>query len=189
MSTRTLVAAASLLLAGALATHVGCTSSVDVHTMTAPNARFEQYRTFEFDSSPPVAPPTYAVSAQSPAAWAVIRETTANVLESRGYAAATGGAPGDLVVRIATGRREHPTGATAVPGPQTQAPYAGWLDNEEQDLVEGAFVIDAFDARTRTLVWHGSARAAIDANRVNDKALQRAVQNVLASFPRSGVAE
>jgi hypothetical protein len=79
---------------------------------------------------------------------------------------------------VAAGRRER-----AIRLPQRAHP--DWLlEDEEDDFVEGAFVVDAFDAATGEMVWHGSARLEIDPGSVQEERLQRAVGEVLASFPR-----
>jgi hypothetical protein len=71
---------------------------------------------------------------------------------------------------------------------QTEIPYFGFLDDERQDLVEGAFVIDTFDGQTHRMLWHGSAREVIDPSRANYDRLHRAVQKVMASFPARATA-
>ncbi|HZU82082.1 MAG TPA: DUF4136 domain-containing protein [Polyangiaceae bacterium] len=166
-----------------LATAVGCAPAVDVHTMTAPSAHFERYRTFAFDPTQ-AAPDAYALSAQSGAVRARIQESVATILEGRGYVPA-GSGKADLVVRIETGRRE-PTPAERVGQPQpgqAEMQYTATLDDESLDRVEGAFIVDAFDADSHLLLWHGSARAAVDPTRVDYGRLQRAVDHVLATFP------
>ena len=82
----------------------------------------------------------------------------------------------DLVIRVAAGRREQ---EIAHPHPAPR-----WLEeDEEEDFVEGALVIDAFDAATDELVWHGSARAEVNPNQIDDERLRRAVTSVMATFP------
>jgi hypothetical protein len=55
--------------------------------------------------------------------------------------------------------------------------------------VEGALVIDAFDARSGVRVWHGSSRAEIKPDRVDEALLQTSVAEVLASFPSPRVGD
>jgi hypothetical protein len=75
-------------------------------------------------------------------------------------------------------------GEGSVPGPSNvEMTYHGQLDQEERDLVEGAFVIDAFERQTHELVWHGSARSLIDPGPIDEERLRKAVESVLASFP------
>ncbi|HXN30472.1 MAG TPA: DUF4136 domain-containing protein [Polyangiaceae bacterium] len=164
-----------LLLATVLATAVVfCTSAISIHSARSPTARFGAYRTFAFD---PVesAPSRYARSARSEEVRNRVKQQASKLLETKGYAVAVDGKP-DLIVRVAAGRREqeisHPH-----PGPR-------WLEeDEEEDFIEGAFVIDAFDGATDELAWHGSARAEVDPNKIDEERLRRAVASVLATFP------
>jgi Domain of unknown function (DUF4136) len=190
----------------------GCTSSVDVHAIRAPNAHFERYRTFAFELSQHP-PRKFEASAWSADVRDKVEQTTARVLEERGYMHGAPGNPADMLVRIEAGRRERtelmstgspaigtgvagqpipssggdsPSGESpgAAPGPAlAEMGYHGELDQEEQDLVEGAFVIDAFDAESHRILWHGSARAQVSPGPLNEDRLRRAVESVLASFP------
>ena len=153
---------------------VFCTSAISTHSARSPTARFSGYRTFGFDSLAS-APSRYVPSARSAEVRSRVRQQASKLLEAKGYVVAVD-SKADLVIRVAAGRREqeisHPH-----PAPR-------WLEeDEEEDFVEGAFVIDAFDAATDELVWHGSARAEVDPNRIDDERLRRAVTSVMASFP------
>jgi hypothetical protein len=76
------------------------------------------------------------------------------------------------------------SGEGNVAGPaEIATTYHGQLDQEEMDLVEGAFVIDVFDRKTRELVWHGFARSEINPGPVDYDRVRRAAESVLASFP------
>ncbi len=166
----------------ALGAASGCGSALDMHAATSPNAQFERYRTFAFD--PEVsAPDQYATSPRSTEARARIEQIATTILEKRGYSLAAG--PADFVVRIEAGRRQPSavTGAALPPKEQADIPYYGFLDDERQDLVEGSFVIDAFDGQRHQLLWHGSVRAAIDPNRIDGERLRSAVERVMASLP------
>jgi hypothetical protein len=57
------------------------------------------------------------------------------------------------------------------------------VENETEDFTEGAFVIDAFDAATDDLLWHGSARLEVQPGRFDEERLRRAASAVLTSFP------
>jgi hypothetical protein len=76
-------------------------------------------------------------------------------------------------------------GEQSVPGPtNVEMTYHGQLDQEERDLVvEGAFIIDAFDRESREVVWHGSARSELNPGPIDEQRLRKAVGSVLASFP------
>jgi len=151
-----------------------------MHAATAPNAQFERYHTFAFDPTAG-SPDRYAES--PPEVRARIEQTATTILKSHGYTPATG-RKADFVVRIKTGRWPPSTDAAALPPvEQTEIPYSGFIDDEQRDLVEGSFVIDAFDAETHKLLWHGSARSVIDPARVDYDRLQRAVESVMAFLP------
>jgi hypothetical protein len=55
-----------------------------------------------------------------------------------------------------------------------------------EDFIEGSFVIDAVDGATHDLLWHGSARAEVDHNGIDENLLRRAVTSVMATFPSRG---
>jgi hypothetical protein len=154
---------------------VGCTSAINIHSATSPTASFDRYRTFAFETTDS-APNGYASSARTAEVRQRVIQQASELLEAIGYAPAVDGKP-DLVLRVEAGRRER----------EVQHPvhvHPGWLvEDEEDDYVQGAFVIDAIDAATEELVWHGSARAEVDPNRIDAERLQRAVTSVMATFP------
>jgi hypothetical protein len=167
----------------------GCHSSVQVHAAQSPEADFEQYHTVAIDISP-TAPDADGYSAEHPQsaeARSEIHDSAARVLAARGYKFADKDGA-DLVLRIEEGRRTRRVTVTR-PAPATSTSpaelksYRAQLEEVEKDLVEGAFAIDAFDARTHDLVWQGSARAEIQAGKVDHARLRRAVESVLRSFP------
>jgi hypothetical protein len=185
---------------------LACSSAVEVHAIRSPGAHFEQYRVIAFDVRHG-APSEYATSPQSADVRGYVEQVAKGILEAQGYRIGTADSA-DLVVVVEAGRRERkvvepihsavvaagpaslsggssPVGASATtlagaPGMET---YHGQLDTEERDLVEGAFVIDAFDGKSRELLWHGAARAEITPGHVDYDRLRRAVESVLASFP------
>ncbi|MGA7118628.1 MAG: DUF4136 domain-containing protein [Polyangiaceae bacterium] len=151
---------------------VFCAPTVSIHSAKSPTARFADYRTFAFDSTEGVPPSARSRSAE---VGRRVRQQVAQLLESKGYVQAADSRP-DLLIRVAAGRREreisHPH-----PAPR-------WLEeDEEDDFIEGAFVIDVLDSATQELVWHGSARAEVEPDRIDDQRLRRAVTSVMATFP------
>jgi hypothetical protein len=183
-----------------------CSSALDVHAIASPEAHFEQYRAIAFDVRQQ-APSQYETSPQSGDVREYVTQVAKGILQARGYRV---GIPdsADLVIVVEAGRRERkvveqihtpvvgagpasvsgassPSGAsnTTLAGAPGMETYHGQLDTEERDLVEGAFVIDAFDGKSRQLVWHGAVRAEITPGRVDYERLRHAVESVLASFP------
>jgi hypothetical protein len=173
----------------------GCASTVDFHTIRSPTAHFERYRSLEFDIVTK-APPGYVSTPQSVRALDYVEERTRQILQSKRYVLFTKEA--DMIVRIETGRRVQSTSTqlglpTDLPyyapnyDEADQPPFHGYLDKEADELVEGTFVIDAFDGRTHELAWHGFAKGFVDRQTVDYGRLGRAVDAVLASFPPSSV--
>lgn len=164
---------------------VGCAPAIDVHTIQSPSAHFDGYRTVAFEQSPR-APSDYSSSPQSAEVRSEVQEKATDVLHARGYALAKR-EDADLVIRIEAGRREHTVTTTTVKPTSPSAPveteFHGELDQEERDLVDGAFVIDAFDGKTHMLVWHGAARTEITPGTVDSARVRTAVEKVLTSFP------
>jgi hypothetical protein len=178
---------ALVLAAASAGPAAACGSALDIHTIRAPAAHFERYRTVVFDVRA-AAPENFTVSPRSARVAGFVEETAGDVLRARGYVVAAA-APADLHVTIEAGRRERRIsgpGASSI-GTHEEASAVemlhGELDREERDLVEGAFVIDVFDAPSRELLWHGSARTDVDRGAIDYERLRRAVVAVLASFP------
>jgi hypothetical protein len=172
------VGLARVLAAVALTLLASCTAAINVHTKQSPSADFERYRTFSFESDP--RPP--ARFAPAPASRHVERrvERVATILLlEKGYVPKE--RTSDMNLRVSAGQR---TREIRVP---ERARPAWFVEDEDEDFVEGAFVIDAFDAATGEVVWHGSARLEVDPGKVDENRLRRAVNDVLAKFPsRSG---
>ena len=163
----------AVALVGALTT--ACTVAIDVHTAESPFARFDQYQTFAFETATRE-PVSFSSSALTADVETRVEQLATDILLIKGYEPAAG-APADLSIRVAAGRRER-----EIRRPSRSHPP--WLiENEEDDFVEGALVVDAFDVSTGELVWHGSAGTVIDPGRVDDERLRRAVYDVLTDFP------
>lgn len=190
----------------------GCAPAVDIHTIRSPSAHFERYRTIGFDLSLQ-APRGHATSPRSAIVRDEVEKAAAPILERRGYALAPSDRADlvlrieagrrDQWVPASTGIMPLGGGVSGLPtssgGPDAMgslpvgnAPgpadvggtkYHGELDQEDRDLVEGAFVIDAFDGETGTLVWHGSAHSEINPSTIDRERLRRAVESMLGSFP------
>ena len=64
---------------------------------------------------------------------------------------------------------------------------SGGTENESQRITEDEIVVDAFDGATAQQVWHGTAQAEVDPQRINEPALQDDVRRMLTPFPRRTV--
>lgn len=176
MNMRNLVRALAILSTLVFA---ACTTTVDVHTKVSPTADFSRYGSFSF--GPTEAPPdSYATSSRSPDVEERVQTIVSRVLQSKGYVPAD--KPG-IVVRIAAGVH---TAAERWPMFVPRPPPArdSWFtENEEQEILEGALVIDVYDAENQELLWHGAAHAEIDPDHVDEQLIERSVAQILTTFP------
>jgi uncharacterized protein DUF4136 len=174
MSPITQLILGAVLALFAMAT-VRCTREINVHSATSPTARFDIYTTFEFRGNAS-APAFYQTSELSKDVGQRVEVQAAEALVSKGYAESTDGKP-DLILRVAAGRRERSKR-------ELEPIRPGWLiEDEEHDFEEGSFIIDAFEASTGELVWHGGARTEVDPGTIDSALLRRAVQSVMSRFP------
>jgi hypothetical protein len=165
---------------------LACTPAIEVHASIAPDARIPQYRTFAFALGEDPLLVGFEETARSLEVRQRIEGLTKATLEARGYVQAD---KAELLVRVSVGSRERKV-LRPLPLPHaTPSRSSGWfLEDEESDVVEGAFVIDMFDAGSNLLVFHGAVRAEIDAERLDVGRLQGAVARVLTSIPRREAA-
>jgi hypothetical protein len=106
-----------------------------------------------------------------------VHELVAAELVRKGYAEA--GQNADFLVRISSGSaREDKAQPTTT---------SGGNENQPKSITVGEVVVDAFDRSTAQQVWHGTAMAEIDPEKINGPALQAALQQLLAPFPARGV--
>ena len=170
----------SPVVASFIWTLVACSTAINVHTTAAPSARFDRYRTFVFETAREV-PPDFEPSPRSAYVRHRVEEMSAAILIGKGYTPAANAAA-DLRIRVAAGRRPREIRRPVRAHPD-------WLaEDEEDDFVEGAFVIDAIDNGTGEMIWHGLARVEVEPGKVDEERLRRAVNSVLASFPPRPVA-
>lgn len=170
--------AISLALLGALA--IGCSpavsATVPVHTAVAPGAPLPQYRTFSFGFTED-APRAYHASARSLEVEHRMRELVASALTQRGYVEDS--TKPDFVVRFGAGTRDVEA-ATA---------YDGDSPVSDDSFTLGKMKVDIYDTSTKTEVWQGSIVSKIDLTRpIDDVVIQRAVQDVFATFPPRSAA-
>jgi hypothetical protein len=150
--------------------------SSQVQTTMAAGASFAPFRTFGFRlATEPPSP--YQVSARSFEVGRRVRELVAAELVRKGYAEA--GQNADFLVRISSG--------TAREDKAQPTTTSGGNENQPQSITAGEVVVDAFDRSTAQQVWHGTARAEIDPERINEPALEAALQQMLAPFPTRSV--
>jgi hypothetical protein len=161
----------AVFIAMAVAPVVGCGDGVTVHSATSPTTSFEHYRTFSFGTAE--GPPRgYRSSSRAPEVQRLLEPLIAAGLTRKGYAFAS--SKGDLLIDYGFGRRD------VVVHESSEYPGGAAVSD---DGVEGALVIDAFDATTGARVWHGASRADHDSRHVDDALLRRSATEILAAFP------
>jgi hypothetical protein len=149
-----------------------------IQAVSAERATFASYRTFGFRLAG--APPfPYEVSARSFEVERRVHDLVATGLARKGYTEAS--TTPDFLVRLSSGTVEGDKPVTA---------SAGAYGGGTEPFTSGEIVVDAFDGSTAQQVWHGTAQAEIDPQRINVLAIRSAVDQMLEGFPaRSGVAE
>ncbi len=162
----------SAMAACQAATTTTVSGSSQVRTTSAETASFAPFRTFGFRlAAEPPAP--YQVSPRSFDAEGRVRELVAAELVRKGYTEA--GPDADFMIRISAG--------TAKADKAEPTTTSGGNENQPLSVTAGEVIVDAFNRSTAQQVWHGTARAEIDPNRLNESALHAAVQRMLAPFP------
>lgn len=160
-----LVFAATLVACQATTSSSG---SSQIQAVSAESVAFASYRTFGFRlAEAPPAP--YQVSARSFDVERRVHDLVAAELVRKGYTQADTNP--DFLLRLSAGTSK-----------QTVAGFPA-DENKPQAIAMGGIVVDAFDRSTSQQVWHGTAQAEIDPTRINEPALQAAVQQLLAHFP------
>jgi Pyruvate/2-oxoacid:ferredoxin oxidoreductase gamma subunit len=173
---------AILTLAGALAA-CGTAGSSNPNIQTAHSsagAAFASYRTFGFRlSGQPSAP--YDVTARSFDVERRMRPLIVAELVRRGYQETTGEGKPDFIVAFGSGYAQEPAG-TVSPA------ELGGSAAATPPVEKGKLVVDAFDTSTDAQVWHGTAEAEVNPDKIDDKLLQGAIQRLLTTFPpRNGM--
>ena len=168
--------AIAIILAATVAACQATTASVPgtshVQTTSAEAAAFAPLRTFGFRlAEQPPAP--YELSARSFEVERRVRELVAAELVGKGYTET--GPDADLLIRISSGTSSEDK---AVP-----ITTSGGTENEPQRVTLGEVVVDAFSRGTGQQVWHATAQAEIDPQRINEPALQDTVHRMLTPFP------
>jgi hypothetical protein len=163
----------SLVLA-CLGLCLACEPGLDTYTVVDPSARFGEYKTFSFGAFE--GPPTgYKASPTTSEIERRVKKQVEQELAQSGYTRVA--ERGELVLLVGAGWRD----AWAIDtGEDTNA----WLPQDERgDSVEGVIVVDAYDARVRRRVWHGTHVDARDRGRIDTSELTRTVSELMSDFP------
>jgi hypothetical protein len=143
-----------------------------VQTTSAETATFAPFRTFGFrDAEQP--PPPYQLSARSFEVERRVHDVVAAELARKGYAET--GADADLLIRVSSGTNVIDKGLPIT--------TSGGTENDPKLVTVGEVVVDAFNRETGQQVWHATAQAEINPERINEPALQATVQRMMTPFP------
>ena len=135
--------------------------------ISSPRADFSKYQTYSF--GPANQPASgFSTTERSLEVQRKLASLVGASLQERGYHPSTEKA--DLLIKISAG--------------------SGTLDDDKVErgspsapIPAGVIGVDAYDSVTGITLWHGSAFAEIDPQRIDEQLLSRGVKQMLASFP------
>lgn len=157
----------------------GC-SSFSVDTDYDAGADFSKYRTWSWFSGPkPYEPGLDGLTEQR------IRAAVEAQLPGRGLGKAESG---DLLVtfHVSVNRRIEVTPTTVGFGYGWGPAHVGYSTNDVRTYDEGTLILDLVDAKTRHLVWRGTARGTVHQGYAPEERTQRineAVHGILENYP------
>lgn len=177
---------------GALAlAALGCGASYDVHTMSAPDARFTELHTFRVLPTPRPRDGAARAGAYDPMvsnsiANRALRDAIVGELTSRGYTLDER-AP-DFLVAVYASAHERLDVTEWDYGypywPRRRAP--GMPVERVTQYTEGTVVVDVITPQTRDLLWRGTASSRLTEDPVEDtKELGKVARAVIRKFPRA----
>lgn len=180
----------SLVLAAALFVG-GCTSAPpQPYSMRDPQANFDAFRTFAWDSGQDAATPNEPVTIVN----GQIRAAISNELQRKGYAEAVAGAKPDLLLRYETAAAEKiktsPVRIGVGVGGYGNSGGAGVgvSSSGARNIKEGTLVLRVIDPDRNAEVWNGRVSRELGKGGVPDQGLiQTAVGDLLREFPAPGL--
>lgn len=182
-----LIAASGLL---ALAT-AGCGPSIEVRTLSAPDARVDAFHTFRILPQPPrrdvqPTPGTDDPMVNNSITNLALRQSIVQAFQDRGYVLDER-RPDFAVAFYASATEKLDVtqwdyGYPYYPRWRQPLPPADRLTT----YTEGSVVVDVIDPATRQLLWRGHGTAEVsDSPREMTKRLQQVAEKVIAAFPRA----
>jgi hypothetical protein len=164
----------ALVLGLALVT-ISCAPAIHVRTDYDRHANFSKYRTFSIRAGN---------STGNPVMDQRIKSDVASALRAKGLEEVREG-DGDAVVVAHAATRTHRTYETFYDGWDWH-----WRWGAPEVVVDefevGTIVVDMFDPRTKTAVWHGYARHVLsEAPEKNAERADEAVAKIFENFPRA----
>jgi hypothetical protein len=170
----------------------GCATKPPIHVMRDPQANFESFKTFAWDtgqgqdSGQAANEPLTIINSQ-------IRGAITAELRQKGYAETTGGAKPDLVLRYETAAAEklksNPfrigIGVGGYGG--NGAAGVGVSSSDVKNIKEGTLVLRVIDPARNAEVWNGRVSRELGKGGVPDPELiKSAVGELLSEFPALG---
>ncbi|MFD2573414.1 DUF4136 domain-containing protein [Spirosoma soli] len=61
--------------------------------------------------------------------------------------------------------------------------YGGWNQTYQENYTQGTLLVDLIDARTKQLLWRGSAQGVVDSPKRLDRQIARGVRKIMKDYP------
>lgn len=158
-----------------------CTTTPKVNFDADPQAQFGTYKTYSWAYNA-------APQAANPLLLQRVKTSVNAYLASRGY---TQGEPGDFAIGFTLGARDR-VEVTQLGGYGAYyRPWGAWGGGwgggygqvDVRNVTDGTLVIDIYDSKSKSPVWHGTATQQISSDAVTQETVDTAVSAVLANFP------
>lgn len=171
-------------------TLIGCGPSIEVRTMTAPDARFAAFHAFRILQAPSRRDGRPMTGTDDPMinnsiANRALRDAIMRGFQARGYTF-NESSPDFSVAFYASAREKLDVALWDYGYPfHPRWPY-GRARQTITEYTEGSVVIDVIDSRTRELLWRGEGTARLSDNTTEDlKLLAKAAEAIAAKFPHA----
>lgn len=158
-----------------------CTTTPKVNFDADPSADFSRYKTYSWAYNA-------APQGANPLTVQKVKASVTSYLAAHGYTPAD---PGDFAIGFTIGARDR-VEVTQLGG---YGPYyrpwgawgggwgAGYNQVDVRNVTDGTLVVDIYDSRSKSPVWHGTATQEVSSSTVSQETIDVAVSAVLANFP------
>ncbi|MBC7693574.1 MAG: DUF4136 domain-containing protein [Methylotenera sp.] len=177
-----------LTLSGML---TGC-STLDVHSDHDPSADFSKYRTYSWAPTPAGQEPSDSSGVPSGLVEKRIRGAADSLLPAKGLTPAAAGQEGDVVLHDRITQKEKVQSSNVGVGVGLGFGYgpwsgfgAGYPGGSTYQYTQGTVVLDFVEAKSKTLVWRGSATDAASSPEDSPGKIREAVTKILEKYPPS----
>ncbi|MBW2464242.1 MAG: DUF4136 domain-containing protein [Deltaproteobacteria bacterium] len=164
----------------ALFAALGCGSGIEYrHAQNDEEGQFDRYRTMSFLDSSDIG--TFSRAELTEDQREFLRDVALPVFAEKGWTIVDDDQDADLIMLAGVGRRIRvEERVEGVPSMR--------FDTYEEEINEGTIVLDAWDRRTETHVWHGQVIGTTRDTPDPDRATE-AVRLLLSEFPAAGQGE